>query len=424
MRLVLYTGKGGVGKTTTAAATAALAAARGRRTLVVSADAAHSLGDVLGEALGPEPRRVAPRLDALEVDARAETERHWGSIRRYLFELFRHQGIEELVADELAMLPGAEELTTLLAVEAHARAGRHDLVVVDCAPTDAALRLLTLPEVASGALRVALRVQRAVAQVVSPVARGLASLPLPEAEVFRDAESLLFDRLGALRARLVERSTSVRLVMTPERMVIEEGLRAHTDLALFELACDAVVLNRVLPEAAAREPFFAARARSDAERRAELEAHFDPVPVLAAPLGEDEVVGLPALRAHGEALFGERSPSARLARPRRLRIERERGAEGRAAYRVRLPLPNARRDSLEVARVDDALVVGTGARRRRIPLPRRLAGLELASARLERGALVARLVAPEPTEAPPRAPDAGAEPEPEAGERGRAAGAR
>lgn len=429
MRLVLYTGKGGVGKTTTAAATAALAASRGRRTLVVSADAAHSLGDVLGEPLGAEPRRVAPRLDALEVDARAETERHWGSIRRYLFELFRHQGIEDLVADELAMLPGAEELTTLLAVEAHARAGRHDLVVVDCAPTDAALRLLTLPEVATGALRIALRVQRAIAQVVAPVARGLASLPLPEAEVFRDAEALLFDRLGALRARLVDRSTSVRLVMTPERMVIDEGLRAHTDLGLFELACDAVVLNRLLPEAAAREPFFAGRARTEAERRAELEAHFEPLPVLAAPLGEDEIVGVPALRAHGAALFGGRSPSARLAKPRRLRVERERGPEGRAGYRLRLPLPNARRESLEVARVDDALVVGTGVRRRHVPLPRRLAGLELASARLERGTLVVRLVPPE------AAPDAAsalaaaydpgeAERRPEAAAGRRAVGAR
>ena len=145
MRLVLYTGKGGVGKTTTAAATAAFAASLGRRVLVASADAAHSLGDVFGERLGPEPRTLAPSLDAVEVDARAETERHWGSIRDYLAQLFRHQGIEDVVADELALLPGAEELTTLLALEAFATGSAYDFVVVDCAPTGAALRLLTCP---------------------------------------------------------------------------------------------------------------------------------------------------------------------------------------------------------------------------------------------------------------------------------------
>ncbi len=163
MRVVLYTGKGGVGKTTSAAATAVHAARRGARTLVASADAAHSLGDVLEVRLGAEPREVAPLLSALEVDVRAETDHHWGAIRDWLVSLFRYQGIEEVVAEELALLPGAEELTTLLAVERHAREGSHDLVVVDCAPTDAALRLLTLPEVARGALRVLLRVQQALA---------------------------------------------------------------------------------------------------------------------------------------------------------------------------------------------------------------------------------------------------------------------
>ena len=179
MRLVLYTGKGGVGKTTTAAATAAFAAERGLRVLVASADAAHSLGDVFGERLGPKPRTLAPNLDAVEVDARAETERHWGKVRDYLAQLFRHQGIEDVVADELALLPGAEELTTLLAVEAWATGGDYDFVVVDCAPTGAALRLLTLPEMARAGLRLVLRVQRVVASVVTPLAQSLVAVPLP-----------------------------------------------------------------------------------------------------------------------------------------------------------------------------------------------------------------------------------------------------
>lgn len=179
MRLVLFTGKGGVGKTTTAAATAACAAKRGLRTLVVSADAAHSLGDVLDQRLGPEPLGIAPRLHAAELDPLAEVEHHYGQIRDYLVSLFRYQGIEGVVADELALLPGAEELTTLLAVEEHASGGAFDLVIVDCAPTDSTLRLVTLPDVAHGSLRLVLKLQRAISSVATPIARESCRCPCP-----------------------------------------------------------------------------------------------------------------------------------------------------------------------------------------------------------------------------------------------------
>jgi arsenite/tail-anchored protein-transporting ATPase len=187
VRVVLYTGKGGVGKTTTAAATAAHVAERGVRALVLSADPAHSLGDVLGERLGPTPRRLATGLHAAEIDAAEAMERHWGAVRDWLVSVFRYQGIEETVAEELALLPGAEEIAALLAVEEHARSGAFDLVVVDCAPTGSALRLLTLPDVARSAFRVLLRVQQALASVVTPLARSVLSVPLPESAVFRDA---------------------------------------------------------------------------------------------------------------------------------------------------------------------------------------------------------------------------------------------
>ncbi len=199
MRLLLYTGKGGVGKTTTSAATAVVAAERGHRTLILSADAAHSLGDVLGERLGPEPLELAARLHAVEVDARNELSKHWGRIHDYLVSLFRYQGIEEVVAEELALLPGAEELAALLAVEEAARSSRYDLVIVDCAPTDTTLRLLTLPDVAHGALRLLLRVHRAVSTLVTPLAQAFMPVPLPDAKVFGDLERLLYGRLRQLR---------------------------------------------------------------------------------------------------------------------------------------------------------------------------------------------------------------------------------
>jgi arsenite-transporting ATPase len=205
VRLVLYTGKGGVGKTTTAAAAAVVAAERGLRTLVASADVAHSLGDVLDQRLGPDPRRLAPGLYGLEIDPRVESARHWGRIQRFLERTFRHQGIEAAVAEELAMLPGAEELTTLLAVEQFAASGDFDLLVLDCAPTDAALRLVTLPEVASSMVRLALQVAGAFSGLALPLARRVVAAPLPEPAVFAEAEALLYSNLAALRARLRRR---------------------------------------------------------------------------------------------------------------------------------------------------------------------------------------------------------------------------
>jgi arsenite-transporting ATPase len=385
VRLVLYTGKGGVGKTTTAAAAAVLAAERGLRTLVASADVAHSLGDVLDVRLGPEPRTLAPGLHGLEIDPRVESARHWGRIQRFLERTFRHQGIEAAVAEELAMLPGAEELTTLLAVEDFAARGDFDLLVLDCAPTDAALRLVTLPEVASSMVRLALQLAGAFSGLAMPLAKRIVAAPLPEPEVFAEAEALLYRNLAALRARLSSPKTTVRLVVTPERMVIDEALRAHTELALFEVACDAVIANRVLPGDALREPFFADWGRVQAERLAELETLFSPLPVLCAPLQDDEVIGLARLAEHGRALFADAPPEAVLSRAESVRFGRERGA-----YWVRVPLPGVDPKCLDVAVIDGELVISTPARRRKLTLPRRFAALALRAARVDGGTLHVR----------------------------------
>jgi arsenite-transporting ATPase len=385
VRLVLYTGKGGVGKTTTAAAAAVVAAERGLRTLVASADVAHSLGDVLDQRLGPDPRRLAPGLYGLEIDPRVESARHWGRIQRFLERTFRHQGIEAAVAEELAMLPGAEELTTLLAVEQFAASGDFDLLVLDCAPTDAALRLVTLPEVASSMVRLALQVAGAFSGLALPLARRVVAAPLPEPAVFAEAEALLYSNLAALRARLSSPATTVRLVVTPERMVINEARRAHTELALFEVACDAVVANRVLPDGALREPFFADWGRLQSERLSEIESLFSPLPVLCAPLQDDEVIGLERLAAHGRALFAGAAPDAVLCRAEPVRFARARGA-----YWVRVPLPGVDPERLDVAVIDGELVISTAARRRKLTLPRRFAPLALRAARLDAGTLHVR----------------------------------
>jgi len=385
VRLVLYTGKGGVGKTTTAAAAAACAAERGCRTLVASADAAHSLGDVLERRLGPEPLRVAPGLDALEIDARVEAGRHWGRIQQWLVSLLLYQGIEAVVAEELASLPGVEELAALLSVERFAESGEYELIVLDCAPTGSALRLLTLPDLGRGMVRVALPVLRAVTGAAVPIARRLLSVPLPGSDVFREVEELLYRKLAALQHRITCAETSVRLVVTPERMVIDEARRAFTELSLFEVAVDALVMNRLLPEAAAREPFFRDWSALQGRRRREVEALFAPLPVLLAPLREDEVTGLERLAAHGRELFAQAGPGALLCEAPRVRYARE-GVD----YVARIPLPHACAEGLDVAKVGDELVVTTPSRRRALALPRRIACLRLAEAKLDGGTLCVR----------------------------------
>jgi arsenite-transporting ATPase len=231
----------------------------------------------------------------------------------------------------------------------------------------------------------------------------VAPIPLPDAAVFGDIDRLLYRKLRALRARVSAASSSVRLVVTPERMVIDEAVRAFTDLALFEIPCDAVVMNRLLPAEAASEAYFRDWARLQEERRREVESLFAPLPVLAAPLQDDEVTGLERLRAHGEQLFAEVEPDAVLSPGRMVKFVREsarggargRGAAARSGYRVELPLPGATRDALDVAKRDDALFVRAGATRRVLKLPRGIASLSLRSAKLEGDTLLVHF-APEP----------------------------
>jgi len=383
VRLVLYTGKGGVGKTTTAAATAIRAAEAGRRTLVVSADSAHSLGDVLEQRIGPERVEVAPNLEAIEVDVRVEVIRHWGHVQQFLVELFRYQGIDAIVAEELALLPGAEEVVTLLAVEEFALSGVYDFIVVDCAPTDATLRLVTLPDIAERTLSVLLPLFETISSVAVPLARKIVSLPLPGSEVFRDADELFNRQLRALQQRLTNPQTSVRIVLTPERMVIDEARRAWTELSLFEVSCDAVVMNRILPDEASDEPFFEEWWRLQEERKREVEEFFAPLPVLFSPLQDDEATGLERLSRQGACLFGEHEPDAVLSVAPRVRFERE--GDG---YRASVPMPGASLDRLDVAKIDDELTITTGVRRRVLKLPRSIALLDLLGARLDGPSLI------------------------------------
>ncbi len=367
MRIVLYTGKGGVGKTTTAAATAVRAARIGRRTLVASTDAAHSLGDVFGCELSARPRELLPDLYAVEVDPRRELDARWAQIRRYLADLLAAEGIEGLEAEDAARLPGADELMTLVAAERMAREVSARLLVVDCAPTDGALRLVTFPDVARSLVRLLLRVQRVVAAAAAPLARRLGHAGLPDGAALAEIERFVYRDLRRLHRRITAPSCSVRLVLNPDRMSVREARRAHADLSLFGVPVDAVIANRVLPETLGG----ALRGWVDEQeaRLAGARAAFEPLPVLTAPLRDDEVVGVAALDRHGAELFGSLAPDAVLGRAPRIRFSRCAGGA-----RAVVPLPGADPRLLEVATVDDELVIRSGPRRRAIPLPRSLLG--------------------------------------------------
>ena len=336
-RVVLVTGKGGVGKTTLAGATAVHAARSGRRVLVTSTDPAHSLGDLFATPLGDTPVRIEERLDALQLDGRARLEEHWHEVRDYLVALLARGGLGDLQARELVMLPGLDELFALLDLQVRASSGEHDLVVVDCAPTAETLRLLALPEALGFYVERLLGPGRRLARLVRPVTSQVAGVPVPDDGVFATVDRVQ-RRLAEVRELLADPArTSVRLVLTPERLVVAEGLRTATTLALFGHAVDAVLVNRVLDDdgAASLGPAWQARQR---EHLATIDEAFGDRPRLRLPLWPDEPVGRDALATMGDRLWADHDPAAVLADTPGPRVDAtDAGAPAHPAGAVRDP---------------------------------------------------------------------------------------
>lgn len=377
MRILLYSGKGGVGKTSLAAATAVLAAKAGKRTLVVSTDSAHSLADALALPVGPDPTRVAPNLDALEVDVGQELNRHWGVIHEWLTRFMSFKGVADAVAEELAILPGMEELFSLLRVKRFADSAAYDLVVIDCAPTGETIRMLSVPEVLNFYFTRIFPIQRKVVRSVRPVAQRMTDLPIPSDDVFA-AVKLLFEQMQGLGPLLQDpRRSSIRLVFNPERMVIKESQRLYTYLSLFGFPVDAVIANRVLPKEA-RSPYFDRWFQAQAEHLAEARRLFDPLPFYEARLFDREMLGLERLEELGRHVFGERDPSAVLYEERPIEVRRL--GKNSALY---IKLPFAEKERLQVFTHGEELVVQVDNQRRNLALPRSLCARPLLSAAFE-----------------------------------------
>jgi arsenite/tail-anchored protein-transporting ATPase len=380
-RTILYTGKGGVGKTSVAAATARRCAAAGARTLVLSTDPAHSLADVLEAEVGSEPTEVPGGLWAQQVSSQEELERHWSAVSAWLGGLLVERGVERIAAEELTVPPGGDELFALLQLKRHAESGRWDVVIVDCAPTGETLRLLSFPDAARWWLDRVMGREQAFMAAARPLARAFLDLPLPDERVVDEVQGLVRE-LVAMHELLREPQVSLRLVMTPDRMVVGEAMRTYTYLNLYGYVTDAVVVNRVFPEEVAGG-YFGAWRDAQREQLSRVESAFAPVPVLRAPYFDREVLGAERLDALAAAIHGEGDAAAvlhgRVSQALRVR-------DGHAE--LRLELPFARKGDVALKRIGDELVVRVDGHKRTIMLPGALAGLKATSARLADGALV------------------------------------
>jgi arsenite-transporting ATPase len=398
VRIVLFTGKGGVGKTTTSAATAAFAAARGHKTLVLSTDPAHSLEDAFDTSLGNEPTEIDDGLYGQQVDAQQAFEASWRTVQDYLREVLEQGGIDPLEAEELTVLPGAEEVLALLELRAQVASGRWDVVVVDCAPTGETLRLLALPEALRWWMRRVYPADRRLMRTVRPVLSHLAGLPFPPDSVFAAAQRLT-DDLSEVRELLVDpASTSVRLVLTPESMVVAEARRTLTSLSLYGYRVDGVVANRVFPDGDA-DPWRQGWVESQRARLADVRASFAGLPVWEASYAAAEPIGLEALGEFASSTYGavdrdaDETPDPLIvgttADP--LSVERVSADE----FVMSISLPYADRDQIELVRKGDDLVVTVGRYRRVLTLPSVLRRCVVEGAALRDGALRIRF-SPDP----------------------------
>jgi arsenite-transporting ATPase len=374
VRILLFTGKGGVGKTTVAAATAVRAAAAGHRTLVMSTDPAHSLADSFDLPLTSRAQEIAPNLWAEQIDAQERLESNWRDIQEFVVSFLNWAGVDAVEAEELSVIPGLDEIFSLTDVKQHADSGRYDLLVVDCAPTAETLRLLSLPEAMNWYIERIFPVERRVVKTIRPLLTKLTSMPIADDRIFGAVERLHRNLDGVRQLLTNDRMSSVRLVMNPEKMVIAEAKRTYTYLSLFGYRVDAVVVNRIIPPEV-EDPYFGKWKDIQAEHLETVKESFQPVPILTARLFDREMVGLDLLAEMGEEVYGTKVATDILHRDEPLRV-RKRGS----SYVLSLRLPFIEKAEIEVFRKADELYVRVGTYKRNLVLPHTLQRLEVKEA--------------------------------------------
>ncbi|MFF2533423.1 ArsA family ATPase [Brevibacillus sp. NPDC058079] len=389
MRIIIYTGKGGVGKTSVAAATAVKLAKQGKRTLVLSTDAAHSLADSLGTVIGPDPVSISENLWGQEVNSLRETERNWGAVQGWLTTLLDKAQLTDITTEEMLVFPGMEELFSLLQIKEHAMSGQFDVLVVDCAPTGETLRLLSYPNVLNWWLEKIFPTERKLIKLVRPVAKIVNKVELPSDDVLDSVEQLARGLEEMQRIVLDPEITSVRIVVNPEKMVLAEAKRSFTYLNLFGFNTDAIIVNRVLPDEAG-EGFFAHWRELQRKYENEIVENFQPLPILKAPMMPKEVIGLAILEELADIVFGTEDPSAMLYQGR---TELIREVDGE--LHLELMIPFVDKDALDLTQTGDELTVNAGAYKRKVILPRVLMGRQVTGAKYAEDRLIIRFSARE-----------------------------
>ncbi|HZG95974.1 MAG TPA: ArsA family ATPase [Mycobacteriales bacterium] len=382
MRVLLFTGKGGAGKTTTAAATATLAAARGLKTLVISTDAAHSLADAFAAPIGAEPAELDAGLYGLQVDAQGGFERSWREVQGYLLTLLESGGVDVLEAEELTVLPGAEEVLALIEVRGQVLSGRWDLVVVDCAPAAETLRLLALPDVLTWYADRLFPVERRVVRSLRPVLSRVAGLPVPDDALFEAVARLREELAGVRRVLTDPELTSVRLVLTPEAVVVAEARRTLTSLSLYGYRVDGVVANRVFPPGG-DDPWRAGWVAAQRAQLAAVDDSFAGLTVHRAPYRASEPVGRDQLAELAAQMYGADDPFA--VRPTDDPVAVTRADSG--GYLMEIALPLADRSDVDLVRRGDEIVVTVAGHRRVLALPSALRRCVVTGAQLRAGRL-------------------------------------
>ncbi len=381
-RILLYTGKGGVGKTSIAAATAVLSAKRGHRTMVLSTDIAHSLADAFELPLGPEPTLIAPNLWGQEPDVYHNIERYWKTIQRYMAELFSWRGLDEVLAEEMTVLPGMDELGNLLWIADHVESGDYDVIVVDAAPTGETLRLLSLPEASRWWIERIAPIGRRVSRIGRPMLERMIGVPMPRDEVFAAAERLL-NRLDKVHRLLADpEQSSVRIALNLEKLSIVEAQRSFTYFHLFGYPADLVVCNRVLPSEMAGDGTFGTLRATQQRYLPEVIAQYAPVPVRTVPQFDREMIGLDRLAEIGAALFGEDDPTEFFYRGRPYQVR----TEGKDLV-LEVALPFTSREAIQLKRDGDELSLQVDGLRRTIVLPRALVDAPTIGAKMDDGVL-------------------------------------
>lgn len=377
MRIVLYTGKGGVGKTSIAAATAVKSAELGNKTLVVSTDSAHSLGDSLDIKLTNEPMEIKKNLWAQEIDAIHEVEEGWGKVQKYFTELFTAKAVKDITTQELTVFPGMEDLLSLLRILKYYKEGRFDVIIIDCAPTGETLALLSFPEMLRWWMEKLFPIKKKAIKVAGPIAESLLKIPMPSGQVLDEIDNMYY-QLDEMKKVFSDRNiTSIRIVVNPEKMVIKEAQRSFTYLNIFDFNVDAVVVNRVIPENVT-DNYFKVWKDIQKKYKEDIIESFTPIPIYYAPLFETEIVGMKMLKRLEEEIFQGENPVEIKYNGRTQKVDKV-GED----YILAIDMPFMDKKDLSLNQKGDQLIIRAGNIKRNITLPRTLLDFSIKRAKFE-----------------------------------------